>query len=178
MVNRKLQIGVIGPSKVNYPLDNLLAIRLEETAEEIGKLIGKSRAILFTGGADGVMEASSRGTRYAEGIVIATPGSKRFSSNQYVDVEVLTPINVGDFLFAGILSSDSLIVIGESAGTTAELALGYRNKKPTIIVRGFSNYYDSLIDRYIDNKQCVKFLGANTAEEAVRIALEEAERYK
>ncbi|MBS3079254.1 hypothetical protein J4218_03985 [Candidatus Pacearchaeota archaeon] len=177
MIQRNLQIGIIGPSKINYPANDVLANRLESIAEETGRLIGSAGAILFTGGADGVMEASSRGARYSEGIVVATPGSRRLSSNEYVDVEVLTPINVGDFLFAGILSSDSLIVIGESAGTTAELALGYRHKKPTIIIRGFSDYYDSLINRYMDRKNCVKFLGADSPEKAVRLAIEEAEKY-
>ncbi|MBR9701354.1 hypothetical protein GOV13_00345 [Candidatus Pacearchaeota archaeon] len=166
----KMQIGVIGPSLINYQI-NPNAKELEEIAEKIGGLIAKADAILFTGGADGIMEVASRGAKNAGGLVVGTPGPKRKSSNKFVDVEVLTPISTGDFLFAGILSSDVIIIIGESAGTTAELALAYRYKKQMIIVKGISKYYDSLIGKSLDNNKCTTFLGVNSPEEAVELAI-------
>ena len=163
-MKRKIQIGVIGPSKINYPNNPQLAKILDETAEKLGKEIAKKNAILFTGGCDGIMEASSKGAKKERGITIGTPGSQRGDSNNFIDIEIISPINIGNFLFSGILSCDIIIVIGESAGTTAELALAYRNKIPIIIIEGFSEYYDNLIGKYLDNKKCItRSLAVRTA---------------
>ncbi len=165
---RRIQIGVIGPSKVNYPGDCAI---LDRYAEELGRLVAESGAILFVGGASGLMESCARGAKKAGGITVGTPGRTRMSSNKFIDIEVLTPIDVGDFVFAGILSCDVIIVLGESAGTTAELALAYRYEKKIIVVRGFSKYYDSFIGGYLDNKKAVEILGADDPREAVDLAV-------
>ena len=98
----KIQIGVIGPSKTNYPESLDKAEALEKASEQIGTLLAREGAIVLTGGCSGVMESVSRGADTAGGIGVGTPGPTRLSSNEFVNVEILTPISVGDFLFAGI----------------------------------------------------------------------------
>lgn len=176
-MERRLQIGVIGPSKGSYPKSKRLEKRIEEAAERIGELVAKSGAILLTGGCDGVMEAASRGAKKYGGITIGTPGRDRFSSNSYVDVEILTPIEIGDFIFAGILSSDALIAIGDSAGTDAELTIAYKHKKPIVILRGFSRKYDEKVGKYLDNRRCIKIRGRDAPEDAIKLAIKEARKY-
>lgn len=170
---RKLQIGVIGPEKGNYPkLDSPKKIKeFEEEIEKIGSLIAQNDATLITGGCDGIMEIASKGAKKYNGLTIGTPGRTRGSSNKFIDVEILTPIDVGDYLFAGILSCDSFIIIPGGAGTLAELALAYRYKKPMIIIKGYNEMYDKLIDNYLDSSKKVKFYGAENAEDAVELAL-------
>lgn len=168
---KKIQIGVIGPAREEYPLDKNMQNRVEKFAEEVGKIIGKKGIVLITGGMDGVMEAASRGAKMKNGITIGTPGRERGISNKYVDIEILTPIDIGDFLFVGTLSCDAFIVVPGSAGTMAELCLAYRAKKPIVILSGFSKEYDNMIDNYIDEGKFIKIFGADSPKEAVDLAI-------
>ncbi|MBM3209694.1 TIGR00725 family protein [Candidatus Shapirobacteria bacterium] len=168
---RKLQIGVIGPAKGEYPKSKKLGRSISGVAENIGELLSKENVIVITGGGGGVMEAVSRGAKRKNGITVGTPGRNRKSSNKYIDIEILTPIDTGDFLFAGILSSDAIIAIPGGAGTLSEVCLAYRYKKPIIILRGFNKNYDKLINNYLDESKSVLIEGAKTPEEAVRKAI-------
>jgi len=169
--NRKMQIGVIGPAESEYPKDATLKNKVCEYAERIGELLAKKGVIVFTGGADGVMELASKGAKNKNGTTVGTPGRTRESSNKYIDIEVLTPIDVGDFLFAGILSCDAIITIPGGAGTMAELCLAYRYKKPIVIIEGLSKDYDNLINNYLDESRLVLIEGAKNPEEAVEKAV-------
>ncbi|OGZ64235.1 MAG: hypothetical protein A2998_00365 [Candidatus Staskawiczbacteria bacterium RIFCSPLOWO2_01_FULL_37_25b] len=169
--NRKIQIGVIGPAESEYPKDTGLKNKICEFAEKIGELLAEKDAVVFTGGTDGVMELVSRGAKKKNGTTVGTPGRTRNSSNKYIDIEVLTPIDVGDFLFAGILSSDAIITIPGGAGTMAELCLAYRFKKPIIVIEGLDNNYDKLINNYLDESKLVLIEGAKNPEEAVEKAI-------
>src|SRR3989344_311921 len=107
--NKKLQIGVMGPAVSEYPQDPKIKKLICRYAEKIGELLAKRGVIVFTGGMDGVMELACKGAKNKNGITVGTPGRTRNMSNKYVDIEVLTPIDVGDFIFAGILSCDAII---------------------------------------------------------------------
>ncbi|MEK7071517.1 MAG: TIGR00725 family protein [Patescibacteria group bacterium] len=170
-IKRKIQIGVIGPAKSEYPKDSILTKKIIKTAERIGKLLAERNVVVVTGGMDGVMEVVSKGAKSKRGITIGTPGRIRNTSNKYIDIEILTPIDVGDFLFAGILSSDAIITIPGGAGTLAELCLAYRYKKPIIILKGLSSDYDKLINGYLDESKSVLIKGASNPEEAVNKAI-------
>ncbi len=169
--NRKIQISVIGPAVGEYPKDIEIKNRICQFAESTGQLLAEKGVVVFTGGADGVMELASKGAKSKNGITVGTPGRTRESSNQYVDIEVLTPIDVGDFLFAGILSSDAIITIPGGAGTLAELCLAYRYKKPIVIIEGINKDYDRYIGGYLDESKQVLIQGAKNPEEAVEKAL-------
>lgn len=167
-------IGVIGPAKSEYPKNLELVVRLEKETEEVGRLLAKSGAFVLTGGMDGVMEIACKGAKLGGGTTIGTPGRTRGLSNKYVDIEILTPIDTGDFLFAGNWTSDSMIVFPGGAGTLAELCLGYRLGKTMIIMEGYDPYYEKLVGNFMDNGEIVRLLGASTPEKAVEIALEAA----
>lgn len=173
---KKLQIGVIGPAESEYPKDIDLKNKILQIAERVGELLAEKNAVVFTGGADGVMEIASMGVKKKNGITVGTPGRVRNSSNKYVDIEVLTPIDVGDFLFAGILSCDAIITIPGGAGTLAELCLAYRYKKPIIIIKGINRDYDKLINNYLDESKQVLIVGAKSPEEAVEKAVKLARK--
>src|SRR3990167_5944758 len=169
---RKLQIGVMGPAVSEYPQNPQTKKMVCEFAEKIGELLAKRGVIVFTGGMDGVMELASKGAKNKNGITVGTPGRTRNMSNKYVDIEVLTPIDVGDFIFAGILSCDEIITIPGGAGTFAEVCIAYRNKKPNVIIEGINPDYDKLINNYLDESKLILTYGAKTPEEAVRKAIE------
>lgn len=173
---RKIQIGVMGPAESEYPKDAELRSKIYVIAEKLGELLAEAGAIVFTGGMDGVMELASRGAKSKGGITVGTPGRTRNLSNKYIDIEILTPIDVGDFLFAGILSCDAIITIPGGAGTLAEVCMAYRNKKPNIIIEGINPDYDKMINNYLDEGKLVLTEGAKTPEEAVKKALESAKK--
>ena len=169
---RKLQIGVMGPAVSEYPQNPQTKKMVCEFAEKIGELLAKRGVIVFTGGMDGVMELASKGAKNKNGITVGTPGRTRNMSNKYVDIEVLTPIDVGDFIFAGVLSCDVIITIPGGAGTLAEVCIAYRNKKPNVIIEGINPDYDKLINNYLDESKLILTYGAKTPEEAVGKAIE------
>ncbi len=170
---RKLQIGVMGPDEKEYPENSEQRERINEAAERRGRLIAKRNSILLTGGCGGVMLYASRGAKEEGGITVGSPGRTRNASNRYVDVEIITDIDAGSFIFAGLLGCDAIIFIPGGAGTLAELCFAYRNKKRCIIMRGYDDFYDRLIDGYLDRGKTVKLLGADNPEEAVNLALKD-----
>ncbi len=146
---RKIQIGIIGPEEQNIPAEKReLFLSL---AYAIGKGLAESGAIVITGGCSGIAESSSRGAFEAGGITVATPGPERGTSVSSTTIEICTPINVGDFVFAGTLSSDVIIVFPGDAGTIAELAIAYRYRKPLVLIKNISedilkNIFEKIID--------------------------------
>jgi uncharacterized protein (TIGR00725 family) len=175
--SRKLQMGVMGPAVSEYPRDPKTKKKVCAFAEKIGELLAQQGVIVFTGGMDGVMELASKGAKNKNGITVGTPGRTRDISNKYIDIEVLTPIDVGDFIFAGILSCDAIITIPGGAGTLAEVCMSYRNKKPNVIIEGINPDYDKLINNYLDESKQIITYGAKTPEEAVEKALELAKKF-
>lgn len=164
----KTQIGVIGPDAVEYPDSGLKREKIVMISRKLGELIAQNGWVLFTGGAEGVMEEASRGAKNKDGLVIGVPGNKRGGANKFVDVEIVTDIDIGSFNCAGLLSADVIVAIPGGAGTLAELCLAYRYNKPVIIMTGFDEFYDGLIGNYLDNGKRIKFLGADSPEQAMK----------
>jgi hypothetical protein len=170
-MTKRLQIGVMGPALEEYPRGEL-AKRVEETAEEIGRLLARQKVVVFTGGCDGVMEAALRGAKEAGGLTAGFPGDKKGVANRYCDIEVILPKDIASFADSGMLSSDSLITIPGGAGTLAEVCLAYRYRIPNVILRGFDKIYDeNWNDNYLDTSKKIKLYGADTAESAVNLAI-------
>ena len=168
---KKIQIGVIGPETKNM---------LEKDKEkflsfsfEIGKKLAQKGAITVTGGCTGIAEYASKGAYENGGITLATPGPDRGMSVPYTTVEVCTPINVGDFVFAGTLSSDVLIVFPGDAGTLAEIAIAFRYKKPLILIEGIS---DGILEKLFSkvDSNYPQYV-SRTPEEAVNLAIKIAQ---
>jgi len=164
---RKLQIGVIGGEEKNLPSNNKREIL--KIAKKIGEGIAKNDAILLTGGMSGVMEAASQGAYENGGITVGTPGRERKMSNPWVTVEICTPIDIGDYLFAGIPSCDAIIVLPGGIGTLAEVLIASRYKKPLIFIKKLD--FEILKNIKLNNKFIV-----NSAKEAVKISIKLANK--
>lgn len=165
-----VQIGIIGPEKKNIPEDK---IRMLDVAKEIGAELAKRGAILITGGCSGVSRAACEGAQSQRGITVGTPGRIRDTSASPVTVEICTPIDVGDYLFAGILSSDCIIAFPGDAGTVAELAIAYRYKKPIVVLKEYEDILQNLFGSF--SKEYPLFT-VGSAKEAACIAIEIAKQ--
>jgi len=170
MGQRKIQIGIIGPEKKNLPPNK--SKEFLACAKKIGCLLGQKKVTLITGGCSGIAEAAARGAFEQGGITVGTPGPNRGSSVDCITVEICTPVDIGDYLFAGVPSCDSIIVFPGDAGTIAELALAYRYKKPLIFIKG---YGENLLNQLFSNvPKDYPVLVALNAEEAAEFAIKAA----
>lgn len=164
----KKQIGIIGPETKNMSEDK--RNKFTRLASEIGKKLAERDAILITGGCTGVAAAATFAAYNAGGITVGTPGRERGKSVPGVTVEICTPIGVGDFLFAGTLSCDSMIVFPGDAGTIAELAIAYRNKIPLVFIKGCDE--NLLRDLFESVPEDYPAYIAKDADDAANIALQ------
>ena len=147
----RLQIGVIGAGECDA--------EIKARAEETGRLIAKSGAVLVCGGRGGVMEAACRGAQQAGGLTVGIlPGYT--GENAFCTVRVGTGLGVArNAVVVG--SSDALIAIGGRHGTLSEIAMaGVLGKE----VFGLNSWE---IDGVV---------ACNTPEEAVRSARDAARR--
>ncbi len=166
-----VQIGIIGSEEKN--LEENTKERYLKMAEEAGEILAEKRAILITGGCSGIVQAACRGAQRKGGITVGTPGKSRGSAIKETTVEICTPIETGDYLFAGILSCDSIIVFPGEAGTIAEIAIAYRHKKPLIFIReykGFLSVIKSLFKSYNKNYKEYPFYIVENSKEAAELA--------
>ena len=127
MAVRKKIIGVIGASQATT--EGLML------AEEVGRLIAESGAVLVCGGLGGVMEAASRGCSSAGGDVLGiTPGPNAAEANPYVTLAV--PTNMGharNIIIAH--TAESLIAIEGEYGTLSEAAISLKLGKMVFALR-------------------------------------------
>ncbi len=174
MNSRNIQIGIIGPEEKNIPGKREEVIL--KLSEEIGRLVAEEKAILITGGCSGVVEAACRGAYQVGGIVVGTPGRTRGMAIPWTTVEICTPIDIGDYIFAGILSSDVIIVIPGDAGTLGELAIAYRYRKPLIFIKGFGE--DFLAVLQLEGWEKYPYYVVQSAGEAVELAVKIARKIR
>jgi uncharacterized protein (TIGR00725 family) len=142
-------IGVIGGAKCSRETARM--------AEEVGRGIAKSGAILVCGGMGGVMEAACRGAKAAGGLTIGIlPGPDKTGANDYVDIAIATGLGEARNL-AIIRTADVLIAVGGSYGTLSEIGFALKAGKKVVGLKTW------------DIKGIVP---AATAEDAVRLATE------
>src|SRR5678816_3408900 len=101
-------------------------------AEEVGRLLARSGAVVICGGLGGVMEATCRGAKSAGGMTVGIlPGLDRFEANPWVDVAI--PTGLGEARNALVVrAADVLIAIGGEYGTLSEIALALKTGKPVV----------------------------------------------
>jgi hypothetical protein len=127
-------------------------------AEETGRLIATSGAVLVTGGLGGVMEAASKGAKGAGGTVVGIlPGTDKENANPYVDIPVITGMGHARNVIVAH-SADAVIAIAGEYGTLSEIAIALKIGKPVVGLRTWDN-----IDGVIK---------VGTPEEAIRKVLE------
>jgi uncharacterized protein (TIGR00725 family) len=170
---KKCQIAVVGsagPEEYAFekPKEQMFA-----AAELIGKKIAQKDCITVCGGKGGIMLAVAKGAKQAGGMTAGeTSGVRRYTSNEYIDIEIVT----GDVAFRGpsqlVGMSDAVIALGGGAGTLQELCVAYRMQKPVVLLRGYGGWADRIAGmEWLDERRLIKFLVANTPDEAVEMAL-------
>jgi uncharacterized protein (TIGR00725 family) len=117
-------IAVCGPGRAS---DEQAAL-----AEEVGRRVAGSGAILVCGGLGGVMEAAARGATEAGGIAVGIlPGTGREDANPHLAISV--PTGMGEARNALVVrAADVLIAIAGEFGTLSEIALALKLGTPVV----------------------------------------------
>lgn len=117
-------ISVIGESqttKANYKL-----------AEEVGRLIARSGAVLVCGGMGGVMEAAAKGAYEAGGVTVGVlPVSQRTQANPYIVIPIPTGMWIARNIIV-VLSGQAVIAIGGRYGTLTEIGYALHCSRPVV----------------------------------------------
>jgi uncharacterized protein (TIGR00725 family) len=117
------QVSVIGSGEEN-----------EARAEEVGRLLAGRGCTVVTGGLGEVMAAVARGAKEAGGTTIGVlPGERLADANEWVDYAVATGIGHARNL-AVVASGQTVIAIGGSWGTLAEIAFARRLGRPVVVL--------------------------------------------
>lgn len=170
-------IGVIGQS-------GDISLETQRLAEETGREIALRGAVLLTGGTNGVMECVSRGAKQENGLVVGIlPGDTLERANAYIDIPITTGLSFDYRSLILVHSSDCLIMIGGGNGTLGEASAAYLNRKPVIILEpsgGWAGRMRASIyeGSYLDERRTIAFDYAQTAKEAVELALARADALK
>jgi uncharacterized protein (TIGR00725 family) len=106
-------------------------------AYDIGRKIAEKNAILFTGGAFGVMEAASKGASEAGGTVVGILKEDNISKmNAYVEIPIAT--GMGDMRNSIILRSvDGAIAVAGGYGTLSEIAFARGYEVPVVAFKSW-----------------------------------------
>ena len=176
---RKLHIGVMGSAAdLNY------SKTIETIAEKIGELIAKSGNVIVYGAEkdyDSLSTAAAHGAKKAGGITVGvTYGKgKDIYDKENTDVLVVSGIERrGGREFVLINTCDAVISVSGGSGTLTEVAIAYQLDIPVVSMVGTGGWSDKLADTFIDDRKRRKVLPAKTPEEAVKIALGEAIKYR
>lgn len=123
-MTKKKIIGVIGAGSCDD--------RIYHIAEEMGRKIAESGAILICGGLGGVMEAAAKGAKGAGGLTIGIlPGFDKADANSYIDIPIVTGLSHARNVLV-VRSSDIVIAIAGGYGTLSEIALSLKMGKTVI----------------------------------------------
>jgi uncharacterized protein (TIGR00725 family) len=160
MKRMKMHIGVLGPHTTT-PEQYELGI-------EVGSAIAKAGAVLFCGGLDGMMRAAAQGAKSAGGLTIGIlPGTDKTAANEFIDIGI--PTDLGAYRNALLVRScDAVIAVHGAYGTLSEVAFALRLKVPVVGLNTWEVHRNGAPDPGIH--------AAQTAEEAVRMAIELANK--
>lgn len=175
---RKFQIGVMGSAA-----DLQYTERIEEIAEEIGRRIAEEGGVLVFGAekdVDSLSTAACRGAKRAGGLTVGiTYGKGKDIWEKEADIIIPTGLERGggrEFVLA--LSCDAIIAVSGGSGTLNELAVAYQADIPMICIKGVGGWSDKLAGTYMDARERRFTFPAVSAEEAVKIAFEQAAKYR
>ena len=120
----KPYVAVIGPGEAT---EDQLA-----DAEAVGRGLAERRAIVVTGGLQGVMAAASKGAAEAGGTAVGIlPGADRATGNPWLTVAI--PTGLGELRNGLVVrAADVVIAIGGGYGTLSEIGLALRASMPVI----------------------------------------------
>lgn len=155
---RRFQVVVIG-NNIASEDDKLLAY-------EVGKLIGKSGAVLISGGKRGVMKYASKGAQEEGGLVIGIiPDSSFDGANPFCDIVIPSGIGYARNLM-NILSGDLIIAIGGGAGTLSELAYAWQFEKNIMAFNSVIGWSSILAEKErVDTKHNKKIISLSSLDD-------------
>jgi uncharacterized protein (TIGR00725 family) len=175
---RKLQIGVMGSAA-----DLKYNKQVEQVAERMGELIAETGAILVFGAekdSDSLSTAACRGAKRKGGLTVGITYGKHKDvwGKDMADFIVASGLERGGGReLTLVLSCDVVIAISGGSGTLTELAIAYQADIPMVAIKGVGGWSEKLADEYFDGRKRRKVFGADTPEEAIKIAIEEAKKY-
>jgi uncharacterized protein (TIGR00725 family) len=107
-------------------------------AEEVGRLLAESGAVIVCGGMTGVMEAACKGAKSAGGTTVGIlPSANRADANLFVDIAIAT--GMGEMRNGLIVrSADVLIAIGGEWGTLSEISLALKVGRRVVGLRSWN----------------------------------------
>jgi uncharacterized protein (TIGR00725 family) len=123
----KNMIGIMGPGES-------AAKEACDFAEATGAALAREGYVVLSGGrAEGVMQAAMKGAAGAGGLTVGIlPGSDRRGMSEYVDIPVFTGMGHARNAI-NVLSSNVVVAIGLGPGTTSEVSMAIKMRKPVII---------------------------------------------
>ncbi len=109
-----------------------------QLAYEVGRLLAE-KAVVYSGGLGGVMEAAAKGALEAGGVTVGIlPGNKAEEANPYVQIPIVTDMGHARNVVL-VRSADGVIAISGGYGTLSEIALALKMWKPVIGLRTWPN---------------------------------------
>jgi len=177
-MKRKLQIGVMGSAA-----DLKYSEEINEIAEKVGELISESGNITVYGAEkdyDSLSTAASRGAKKKNGLTVGITYGKHKDIYEKENTDVIIPCGLdrgGGREFVLVNSCDCVIAISGGSGTLTEVAIAYQSDIPIIVLSGTGGWADKLANNFIDGRERRKCIEAKSPEEAVRLAIKEAEKY-
>ncbi len=137
-------------------------------AEEAGRRLAETGAVVVCGGLGGVMAAASRGAAGAGGVVIGiVPGDSTEHANPHCTHVVATSIGPARNL-AVVSSGQAVIAVGGEWGTLSEIGFARRLGRTVVALRSWRPVGEGAM------AEAPGIVYADTAPEAVGLALDAA----
>lgn len=152
-------ISVIGASDASTEAEAL--------AEEVGRGLAKSGAVLACGGLGGVMAAACRGAKSAGGTTIGIlPGSDPGAANPWVDIPIPTGLGYARNTIV-VKTGAAVIAVCGAFGTLSEIGHALADGKTVVGLGTWELSREGGVDRSV--------VRADSAEDAVEKALAAAQ---
>jgi len=168
-VSRNFQIGVMGSAA-----DLQYAKKIEQIAEEIGRLIAQSGNITVYGAEkdyDSLSTAAARGAKKAGGLTVGVTygrGKNIFDKEGNTDVIICSGLERGGGReFVLVNSCDGIIAVSGGSGTMNEMLVAYQLNIPIVVITGTGGWADKMAGKYFDARKRMKAVPAKNPKMAL-----------
>lgn len=177
-MNKTYQIAIIWSAwQIEYPKWAMSFDTQYQLAYQAWYLLAKQWCYVLTGWKSWIMEWAAKWCREWWWVNLGfIKWSQRWTSNEFVDIEIVT--NMWDWWDAFLIpySADWAIVIWWGVWTLKEIAWFYLQWKPIVAIRSTWWFADEYQDAYIDTRKIVKVLWVDTVDEWVKRVLSEIKK--
>jgi len=171
---RRYQIGVMGSAA-----DLKYSKKIEQIAEEVGRLIAESGNITMYGAEkdyDSLSTAAARGAKKAGGITVGvTYGKDKDIWDKEGNTDVLICSGMergGGREFVLVNSCDGIIAVSGGSGTMNEILIAYQLNIPIVVLKGTGGWADKIAGKYLNGRKRLKVIAAINPREAVKKILD------